>query len=219
MNWLPCSPSSSRARCAWSSQNWCQAGWRCKGSILEQRLSAGGRRGRGGREDAQAKVAGPADSSGARARGLSGREDTERAFLALCIASPEEGAVALQSIDVDEHFASELLRRAARHLREGSLREPMASPSGGEGGLDDDPELNELLAELTVQAGREETRPAMLEVQRLQLEMARMDRKIHQARGQHDGDVSALAQRRAEVKREFDHANERVLEETGDRVG
>jgi ATP-dependent protease ClpP protease subunit len=49
--------------------------------------------------------------------------------------------------------------------------------------------------------------------------MARMDRKIHQARGQHDGDVSALAQRRAEVKREFDHANERVLEETGDRAG
>jgi len=190
-----------------------------KGSILEQRLSSAGRRGRGPREDTQATGARPPDTSGARVRGLSGREDTERAFLALCIASPQEGAVALQSIDVDEHFASELLRRAARHLREGSLQEPMASPSEGEGGLDEDPELKQLLAELTVQAGREETRPAMLEVQRLQLEMARMDRKIHQARGQHDGDVSALAQRRAEVKREFDHANERVLEETGDRAG
>ena len=32
------------------------------------------------------------------------------------------------SLDVDEHFASELLRRAARHLREGDLREPMADP-------------------------------------------------------------------------------------------
>ena len=159
------------------------------------------------------------DAAGTRGRGLSGREDTERAFLALCIASPEEGAVALQGIDVDEHFASELLRRAARHLREGSLEEPMASTPAGEGALDDDPELKELLAELIVQAGREETRPAMLEVQRLQLELARMDRKIQQARGQHDGDVSALAQRRAEVKREFDHANERVLEETGDRAG
>jgi hypothetical protein len=190
-----------------------------KGSILEQRLSAGGRRARSGSRDAQAEAAASADTSATRGRGLSGREDTERAFLALCIASPDEGALALQGIDVDEHFASELLRRAARHLREGSLREPMLSSSGGEGSLDHDPELKELLAELTVQAGREETRPAMLEVQRLQLEMARMDRKIHQARGQHDGDVSALAQRRAEVKREFDHANERVLEETGDRVG
>ncbi len=190
-----------------------------KGSILEQRLSSGGRRARGSGGDTQAQGPRAPDAAGTRGRGLSGREDTERAFLALCIASPQEGALALQGIDVDEHFASELLRRAARHLREGSLEEPMASTPTGEGALDDDPELKQLLAELTVQAGREETRPAMLEVQRLQLEMARMDRKIHQARGQHDGDVSALAQRRAEVKREFDHANERVLEETGDRAG
>jgi DNA primase len=190
-----------------------------KGSILEQRLSSDGRRARGPRQSTRTSGAPPAHSSPARGRGLSGREDTERAFLALCIASPEEGAVALESIDVDEHFASKLLRRAARHLREGSLREPMTGAPGRGGGLDDDAELKQLLAELTVQAGREETRPAMLEVQRLQLEMARMDRKIHQARGQHDGDVSALAQRRAEVKREFDHANERVLEETGDRAG
>ncbi len=190
-----------------------------KGSILEQRLSSGGRPARAHRRDTQAQGAPAPEASGARGRGLSGREDTERAFLALCIASPEEGALALESIDVDEHFASELLRRAARHLREGSLLEPMANVAAGEGSLDDDPELKQLLAELTVQAGREQTRPAMLEVQRLQLEMARMDRKIHQARGQHDGDVSALAQRRAEVKREFDHANERVLEETGDRAG
>ena len=31
--------------------------------------------------------------------------------------------------------------------------------------------------------------------------------------------MSELAQRRAEVKREFDHAYGRVLEETGDRAG
>jgi DNA primase len=154
-----------------------------------------------------------------RRRALSRREDTEREFLALCIASPEEGTRALASLEVDEHFASELLRRAARHLSEGSLREPMANSSGQEGGLDDDPELKGLLAELIVQSGREEARPAMLEVQRLQLEMARMDRKIHQARGQEGGDVSELAQHRAEVKREFDRAYGQVLEETGERAG
>src|SRR5208283_6035660 len=83
-----------------------------KGSILEQRLSSNRRRRGSAQKDRRPQGARPADSSPARGR-LSGREDTERAFLALCIASPEEGAVALESIDVDEHFASELLRRAA----------------------------------------------------------------------------------------------------------
>jgi hypothetical protein len=55
----------------------------------------------------------------------------------------------------------------------------------------------------------------MLEVQRLQLELARVDRQLQQARGQDKGDVSGLAHRRAEVKREFDNAYGRVLEKTG----
>ena len=177
----------------------------------------GSRSSRGGDGEPRGDRPRPRPTEGRRE--LSRREDTERAFLSLCIASPDEGAKALQSLDVDEHFASELLRRAARHLREGSLREPMTEPGERRGGLDGDPELKELLAELIVEAGREEARPAMLEVQRLQLEMARMDRKLRQARGQEGGDVSGLAQRRAEVKQEFDRAYGRVLEETGERVG
>lgn len=178
--------------------------------------------GRGGGESARDGVAsgGRVANGAARAGvggGLSRREETERAFLALCIASPDEGAQALASIDVDEHFASELLRRAARRLREGNLREPMADSPGQDGDLDGDPELKALLAELVVEAGREQAHPAMLEVQRLQLELARVDRSIQRARGQESGDISELAQRRAEVKREFDRAYGRVLEETGDR--
>jgi DNA primase len=191
-------------------------------SLAETLLSSDGARGqgaaRGGRQSHQGSDTPEAGGRGGRAAGLTRREDTERAFLALCIASPEEGARALESLDVDEHFASELLRRAARHLREGNLQEPMARSSVDDAGLDDDPELKGLLAELIVQSGREQARPAMLEVQRLQLEMARMDRKIHQARGQADGDMSGLAQRRAEVKLEFDRAYGQVLEETGDRA-
>ena len=125
------------------------------------------------------------------------REETERAFLALCIASPEEGAPALESLDVDEHFSSELLRRAARHLRAGDLRAPMSDPPGAGALLEDDPQLKGLLAELVVEAGRERSDPAMLEVQRLQLELARVERQIQRARGQDGGDVSALAQRKA----------------------
>jgi DNA primase len=146
---------------------------------------------------------------------LSRRADTELAFLALCIASPDEGARALANVDVQEHFASDLLRRAARRLRDGNLREPMRDVAGQPGALDEDPELKGLLAELVVQAGREDSRPAMLEAQRLQLELAHVERQIQRARVQKSGEVGELARRKAEVKQEFDRATERVMEGTG----
>jgi DNA primase len=157
--------------------------------------------------------------NGARAtdKPLSGREDAERAFLALCIASPDDGAQMLASVDIDEHFSSELLRRAARRLRAGDLREPLGAVNGEEGRLEDDQELTRLLAELVVEAGRDEAHPAMLEAQRLQLELARVDRQIQRARGEQRGEISGLAGQRAEVKRQFDRAYGRVLEETGER--
>jgi DNA primase len=207
-----------------------------KDSVFEQRLTAapaaspGGRgddrsAGRGGeRQGQQGDGSGTSRASNGaqgRARTLSGRGDTERAFLALCIASPEEGATMLASVDLEEDFSSELLRRAARYLANGNLREPMAATSAnghGNGGLDDDPELKGLIAELIVEGGRESVaKPAKLEAQRLQLELASVDRQIQRARGEHSGEVSALAGRRAEVKRQFDRAYGRVLEETGER--
>ncbi len=135
------------------------------------------------------------------------REETERSFLVLCMASPEEGAKALAEVDMEGHFTSALLRRVAEHLRDGGLREPMRGET--------DPSWPGVLAELVVEAGREQAQPAMLEVQRLQLELARVDRQIQAARGQGAGDVSELAQRRGQVKREFDGAYERALEQTG----
>ncbi len=151
----------------------------------------------------------------ARPAEMTRREDTERAFLALCIASPLEGAQALAGLDLDEHFSSGLLRRAAIHLHAGDLREPMADAPGDDVPLEEDVQLKRLLAELVVEAGREESDTAMLEVQRLQLELARVDRQIQRARGLEAGDVSDLAHRRAEVKLEFDRAYGRVLEKTG----
>jgi DNA primase len=157
-------------------------------------------------------AAGLTDGARGAARALSRREETERTFLALCIASPEDGARALGALDPQEHFSSERLQRAAAHLREGRLEEPMA-------GIDEqDPELTSVLAELVVQAGREFPVPAMLEVQRMQLELARLDRRIRGASaGARDAgeSVSELAQRRAEVKRDFERAYERALQETG----
>ena len=190
-------------------------------ALLGEGAPNGGARspGRRGESERGAPPARAPAGTGTAAAGLSRREEPERAFLALCIASPEEGARALAGLDVDEHFASELLRRAARRLRDGSLSEPMADDLGAPGGLDEDPELKALLAELVVAAGREQADPAMLEAQRLQLELARLDRKIHQARAEERGDVSGLAQNRGEVKLEFDRAYARVLEQTGGREG
>jgi DNA primase len=166
------------------------------------------------RGEAQAGDGKPAQRVGRPAE-MTRREDTERAFLALCIASPVEGAEALASLELEEHFSSGLLRRAAGHLRDGDLREPMDDAPGQEAPLEEDPPLKGLLAELVVEAGRDESDTAMLEVQRLQLELARVDRQIQRARGLEAGDVSDLAHRRAEVKLEFDRAYGRVLEQTG----
>ena len=195
-----------------------------KDSAFEQRLAsaaaapAGERRGEGQSSQGgeQAGRVRQANATRASAR-LSGREDAERAFLALCIASPDDGAQMLASVEIDEHFSSELLRRAAARLRAGDLREPMAAAPGEAGRLEDDPELTRLLAELVVEAGRDEAHPAMLEAQRLQLELARVDRQIQRARGEQRGEISGLAGQRAEVKRQFDRAYGRVLEETGER--
>jgi DNA primase len=177
-------------------------------SLAERLLAAGTQRGPG---------ANGSNGAGRRIGDLSRREDAERAFLALCIALPDEGSQALASLEVDEHFESELLRRAARWLRDGSLREPLAESSADGPRLDEDPELGRLLAELIVEAGREESRPAMLEVQRLQLEVMRTDRQIQRARAQGSGDVNELAERRTALKREFDSAYGQALEQTGER--
>jgi DNA primase len=143
-------------------------------------------------------------TTGVAARG----ESTERALLAQCIADPLEGARTLSELDPEAHFTSAVLRRAVAHLRE-HLDNP------GAGLPTDDPELAAAIAELIVQAGREVPAPAMLESQRMQLELARIDREIVRARGRESGDVNELARRRAEVKREFDRAYERALQETG----
>ncbi len=195
-----------------------------KEGLAEKLLAAAPRvsqgRGESGRVPAREGGGGePARARQPRVSEMTRREETERAFLALCIASPEEGAPVLAGLDIDEHFSSGLLRRAARHLCAGDLLAPMSDVGDGEVRLEDDPQLKGLLAELVVEAGREQPDTVMLEVQRLQLELARVDRQIQRARGQDGGDISALAQRKAEVKREFDRAYGQVLEQTGDREG
>jgi DNA primase len=188
-------------------------------SLAESLLAPGG----GGTRARARQPRAASQGNGASAGELrsSRGEETERAFLSLCIAAPEPGKHALESLDVDAHFSSELLRRAARRLRDGSLHEPLAAVAtgGGAGEEQEDDALKALLAELIVQAGRDHAQPAMLEVQRLQLELGRLDREIQRARGAEGMDVSRLAEQRSQVRGEFDRAYARVLEETGGEAG
>jgi DNA primase len=191
-----------------------------KENTVEQRLAemrAAPRQGAGAGREAVSRQNGGAPAASAPSP-LSRMDEAERAFLALCIASPEEGSQMLASVDVERDFSSDLLRRAARFLASANLHEPLAAPPGGGPGVEDDPELKQLLAELVVESGRESVATlAKLEAQRLQLELARVDREIQRARGQGGGEISALAGRRAEIKQRFDRAYARVLEETGER--
>jgi DNA primase len=156
---------------------------------------------------------------------LSRRERLERAFLALCIAFPKEGARALAEVTPEEHFTADALCRAAAHLRAGGLENPMRGVG------ERDRELERVLAELLAQAGALAGAPAasgapgqaepadrtgapeqpgaqdgevdslawarhgaaQLEVQRLQLELARLERLIQTARARRLGALGADA--------------------------
>jgi DNA primase len=167
----------------------------------------GGSATRGETQTTAARV-GNGASEGARLRS-SGVSQAERAFVALCIGAPEAGAKALAGVEPAEHFTHSLLRRAAEHLREGHLGNPLAGVG------DEDLELQRLLAELVVEAGRAPVTEAMLSVSALQLELAHLDRSIQAAKAQAEGEVSELAKRRLSIKHELDLAQERAMEQSG----
>ncbi len=108
-------------------------------------------------------------------RPLGRREQTERAFLAYCLALPDEGERRLAEADLEELFASPMTRRAAEYLR-GRVRTPAAELPP------DDEALARLVAELVIRAGQLEATPAKLELEALQLDLSRLDRLIASAR-------------------------------------
>ncbi len=137
-------------------------------------------------------------------RATSPAERIERTFLALCIALPEIGGGALERV-TPEHFSSSLLRRASEHLHV-----HLSSPA--EGVAEDDADLGALMTELAVRAARGDPTPQTLQVEELQLELARLDRSIAQARAGSDGHVSELVVERAAVKGDLDAALDAALE-------
>jgi len=122
---------------------------------------------------------------------LDRREQSERAFLALCVALPELGEAKLAAADLDALFTSPLARLAAERLR-GHLEHP-ASVIG------DAPELAELIPEIVLRGGQLDATPATLELEALQLDLHRLDREITAARTGDEAGVHTLAAERQRV--------------------
>jgi DNA primase len=131
-------------------------------------------------------------ANGAR-QALDRREQSERAFLALCIALPELGEKKLAEADLDTVFTSPLTRLAAERLR-GNLQHPAAI-------LADAPELAELVPEIVLRAGQLDATPTALELEALQLDLHRLDREITAAvvTGTPEGAMTTLAAERQRV--------------------
>ena len=129
--------------------------------------------------------------NGARAA-LDRREQSERAFLAYCLALPEEGERRLEEADLDELFSSPVTRRAAEYLR-GRLSSPAGQLPAG-----DEP-LARIVAELVIRAGELDATPAKLELEALQLDLHNLDRRIASARTEGHERIGQLARERQQV--------------------
>jgi DNA primase len=145
----------------------------------------------------------PGPEAGSRERNgahrlLDRREQIERAFLAYCLALPDEGERRLAEADLDELFEAPRTRRAAEYLR-GRVRTPAAALPPG-----DEP-LARLVAELVIRAGQLEATPAKLELEALQLDLARLDRLIAGARAGGGEGIGALAAKRQTVLDQIRH--------------
>ena len=120
----------------------------------------------------------------------------ERSFLAMCVAAPAPGELALAAIDADVHLTGGVLRRAARHLS-GRLSQPMT------GLAPDDEELAKVVADLVARAGAGPgVGPDQLEHARYLLELAHVDRELSRATasGAPPGVVVELARRRQDTR-------------------
>ena len=157
----------------------------------------GGARRGGGRDrfrDAPLPPPEPVDPRAA----LSRREQSEAAFLAYCLALPDDGERRLAEVEVDDYFSAPATRKAAEYLR-GRLRTPTANLPPG------DDEFARLIAELVVRSGALEATPAKLELEALQLDLHRLERHISSARLTGASGVTALAAQRQKVLDEIRH--------------
>jgi DNA primase len=126
------------------------------------------------------------------------RLDAESTFLALCLRSGPVGREYLGRL-TPAHFASDLTRRAAEHLRE-TFEDPLAGLPQG------DAQLTAAIAEIALRADSEDmVEQGVVRMSFLGLEQRRIEREIRHALS--DGDLQrqgSLANDRQRIRREMD---------------
>jgi DNA primase len=152
-----------------------------------------GRRVAGGRRRAEARPAdsGPDGAPPAAARALSARERREMALLAMCVRLPAEGAPYLERLSA-EHFVSPVAARARDWLA-AHLEEPL------QGLGRDDEELLAYVTQVAMRAEREPSSREAIEVNYLELERDRLDRRIAELEGAQGQPPVELQKQRAEL--------------------
>jgi DNA primase len=121
------------------------------------------------------------------ARPMSAREHREEALLAMCVASPADGREYLERLTA-EHFSSPVAARAWTWLRE-HPEDPTESLSR------DDEELWTYVTRVAMRSEREPASPGAMELNFLELELARVDDQIAAA-NENGGEPPVELQRR-----------------------
>jgi DNA primase len=162
--------------------------------LARELLDRGGRRGGAAPAPPRGPHGTPRPAASERAA------QTERAFLTLCIALPDSGRKHLDEV-TDEHFTDPVNARAAVWLRNHLDAPTKGLPEA-------DAELDQLVRRLDARAAKSQSKMAALEVERLQLELALLERQITVAE---PGRKADLARRRIELRQQMDHWLDRSL--------
>jgi DNA primase len=144
----------------------------------------------GGRRPVQQVVEAPGADAPAP-RELSIRERREMALLAMCVGAPEEGRSFLERLEA-EHFTSPTGARARDWLA-AHLDEPL------QGLARDDEELWAYVTQVVMESEREPSSREAIEVNFLELERDRLDRRIADAERTDGSPPVELQKRRAEL--------------------
>jgi DNA primase len=163
-------------------------------AVTAEALRSAGRRRPDGRDGARPAPRAPAPPV---RTSVDKREETERAFLARCLAVKEAGRRELEAMDIDRSFGNDLTRRAAHYLVQHLEHPGQSLPTGAD-------DLARLVAELVIRAGDLAADPAALRVERLQLDKLRVERSIAAARSAGEP-VTALAIERQRIQEEISH--------------
>ncbi len=106
-------------------------------------------------------------------RGAEREEQGQRAFLAMCVNSGEQGRAYLERLS-DDHFSSDVLRYARRTLL-ANFDSPTADLSGA------DPQVAQAVSGILMRSSTEPSSDTALEIGFLELERPRLEREIRNA--------------------------------------